>query len=742
MTRFPAFPQGRQVLYAHARLALLLLFVPLLLPLQAAGRGRLSRSPRRLVTDMLEGQPAPSYGVAGRVCAARPTLGWELPAGTHQTAYRVLVATSPRLLREGLADVWDSGRQSSAQSVGVPYGGPSLKPGTRYCWTVRAWTRREGDGSGSHASGYARPREFITAITQDSCFSHYPLMKTRQKPQRSSRPGPCSCLYDFGQDAFAQLTLRAHSRSGTDTITIHLGEAMRDGHVDRKPAGTVRYASYAIPLRRGTHDYPLVLRPDGRNTTPGANESGVAPILMPASIGEVFPFRYVEVEGGGSVRAVWREAVSEPFGQEESAFHCSDTVLNQVWDLCKYSIRATTFAGIYVDGDRERIPYEADALVNQLSHYTTDREYTMARRSVAHLIMHPTWPTEWILLTPRMAWLDYLYTGDRRLLARYYDDLAAKTLSPLRDARGLISTRTGLVTDSVRASVHFRGRALRDIVDWPQSGAAGIEKESAGEADGHEMRDINTVVNAYHYDALHMMSLIAGALGRGADSLRYSQMADMTARSVNRLLWDEARGAYTDGEGSDHCSQHSSMFALAFGLVPRDRVRRVASHVQSRGMACSVYGAQFLLDALYLAGHDQAALDLMAGTGLRSWYNMLRMGSTITTEAWDNVYKPNLDWNHAWGAAAANVIARRLMGIRPLKPGFEEIAICPQPGTLDHASIRQPSPRGTIGVELRRRRDGHYDLRVTVPANSTARLTLPTTARTLTLGPGRHRVSE
>ena len=110
----------------------------------------------------------------------------------------------------------------------------------------------------------------------------------------------------------------------------------------------------------------------------------------------------------------------------------------------------------------------------------------------------------------------------------------------------------------------------------------------------------------------------------------------------------------------------------------------------------------------------------MAGKGRRSWYNMLRMGSTIAAEAWDNVYKSNLAWQPAWGAAAANVIARRLMGIRPLKPGFEEIAICPQSGGLPHARIVQPSPRGSIGVEWRMRRDGKLNLRVTVPANTTA----------------------
>ena len=720
------------------------LLAGILLPQFAqARRGRVARlCPRRLTIDLLERKGNSAGEPALQVATSTPSWGWDFPVATLGVGCCVWFSTSPRLLREGLADVWDSGRLEGTGSTGVPWQGAPLQPSARYWWTVRTWSASAGTAHGERRSPYAPAMEFATAATLDSCFSHYPLVKTRQKPLRVTRVAGNAQVYDFGRDAFAQLTLRVHTSQEGDSITLCLGEAMRGGRVDRKPQGLVRHASYTIPLRRGTHTYPLRLRPDPRNTAPHANESGVEPILMPDSVGEVYPFRYVEVEGTARVQAVWREAVHEPFSDQESYFHCSDTVLNQVWDLCKYSIKATSFAGIYVDGDRERIPYEADALVNQLSHYATDREYTMARRSIAHLIGHPTWPTEWVLLTPRMAWLDYLYTGDSQLLARYYADLAAKALPTLRDSRGLISTRTGLVTDSVLRSVHFAGRALRDIVDWPQGGAAGIEKEAAGEADGHEMRDINTVVNAYHYDALSCMSLIAGALGHKADSLRYAGMAAETARSLNRLLWDEQRGAYTDGEGSQHCSQHSSMFALAFGLVPPEREPRVASHVQSRGMACSVYGAQFLLDALYRAGRDTAACRLMAGTGRRSWYNMLRMGSTITTEAWDCVYKGNLDWNHAWGAAAANLIARGLMGISPLKPGFAQIDLRPQPGTLSYARIRQPSPRGSIGLELRRRQDGRYDLRVTVPANSTARLTLPTTGRVLTLSPGTHRISE
>ena len=62
------------------------------------------------------------------------------------------------------------------------------------------------------------------------------------------------------------------------------------------------------------------------------------------------------------------------FGKDDfsSEFTSSDTILNQIWDLCKYTIKATSFAGLYIDGDRERIPYEADAIINQLSHYCVD----------------------------------------------------------------------------------------------------------------------------------------------------------------------------------------------------------------------------------------------------------------------------------------------------------------------------------------------------------------------------------
>ena len=71
--------------------------------------------------------------------------------------------------------------------------------------------------------------------------------------------------------------------------------------------------------------------------------------------------------------------------------------------MCKYSVLATSFCGIYVDGDREA-PYEAYAHINQFCHYAIDDDYLLARKSHEWLMAHPTWPTEWPQHRLRLFW--------------------------------------------------------------------------------------------------------------------------------------------------------------------------------------------------------------------------------------------------------------------------------------------------------------------------------------------------
>jgi len=71
-----------------------------------------------------------------------PRFSWQLqdPArDAKQTAYELQVATKAELLQTNKADIWESGRIASAQSLNVRYAGPALQPSTRYFWRVRVW---------------------------------------------------------------------------------------------------------------------------------------------------------------------------------------------------------------------------------------------------------------------------------------------------------------------------------------------------------------------------------------------------------------------------------------------------------------------------------------------------------------------------------------------------------------------------------------------------------------------------
>jgi alpha-L-rhamnosidase len=139
------------------------------------------------------------------------------------------------------------------------------------------------------------------------------------------------------------------------------------------------------------------------------------------------------------------------------------------------------------------------------------------------------------------------------------------------------------------------------------------------------------------------------------------------------------------------------------------------------GMKVSVYGAQFLLDALFATGRAKAAIGLMTSTAMSSWLHMLDdLGATIVTEAWDPSLKSNMTFSHAWGSAPANAIPRHVLGVRVTAPGAAEIEVRPRPGDLTRIAGRVPTIRGPVSVALNR--DKRYRLDVDVPPNTSARV--------------------
>ncbi|MCD6354277.1 MAG: hypothetical protein J7L95_01900, partial [Prolixibacteraceae bacterium] len=267
---------------------------------------------------------------------------------------------------------------------------------------------------------------------------------------------------------------------------------------------------------------------------------------------------------------------------------------------------------------------------------------------------------------------------------------------------------------------------VRDIVDWPpaqkDTGWKLPKEWPQGERDGFVFKPVNTVINSFYYENMLIMAKFAHLLNKPDEELDFNLRAAKTKKAINEKLFNKAGGYYRDGIGTDHGSIHANMLPLAFDIVPGPRKKSVVDYIKTRKMGCSVYGAQFLLKALYNAGAADYALKLLTATNDRSWYNMIKSGSTITMEAWDMKYKPNSDWNHAWGAAPANIIPRCLWGIQPKTPGFGVVSVNPQMGNLKNSSIIVPTIKGQIKGEYKRvnNRLTHYSIEL--PANMAGEL--------------------
>lgn len=477
-------------------------------------------------------------------------------------------------------------------------------------------------------------------------------------------------VHDFGRDAFGWAEARSSADAGARDggLEISLGEKLDGDAIDMAPGGSVRAAKCAVEGGLSEEWRRIQLAADRFNTSGNA-------VKLPPGIGVVMPFRYAEAPIGVEVR---RKTVAVPMDMAASAFTCSDTRLNEVYGFCKHTILATSFAGLYVDGDRERIPYEADAYVNMLGEQAVWADGRMAEATMRHLLDHPTWPTEWRLVMPLMAHGHWMATGDIEPARANYEKLKASLLlDRAREQDGLLST------------TWEAGSPVRDIVDWP-----------ACERDGFVFTHVNAVVNAFHIRALRDMAELASAIGEAADARNLADSAKAKARAFQAAFVDSATGLVRDGEGTDHSSFHANIAALAFGLVPEELRGMTMGRIRSRGMACSPYFAQYLLEACFAAGEGEYARSLMAAEGDRSWLGMAKAGATMCMEAWNCAVKPNQDWNHAWSTAPLNVIARFVLGVRPLEPGARKVSIAPDPCGMDFMEGVVPTAQGPVKIKV------------------------------------------
>src|SRR4051794_37895257 len=91
------------------------------------------------------------------VDVTNPRLSWIVTSnqrGEHQTAYQIQVASSQESLDTSNADLWDSGKVVSDESIQIPYTGKALASLEPCIWRVRIWDRED------HPSPWSSPAKW------------------------------------------------------------------------------------------------------------------------------------------------------------------------------------------------------------------------------------------------------------------------------------------------------------------------------------------------------------------------------------------------------------------------------------------------------------------------------------------------------------------------------------------------------------------------------------------------------
>jgi alpha-L-rhamnosidase len=180
------------------------------------------------------------------------------------------------------------------------------------------------------------------------------------------------------------------------------------------------------------------------------------------------------------------------------------------------------------------------------------------------------------------------------------------------------------------------------------------------------------------------------------------------------------------------------VLALAFDLLDGARrasaERHLVADIEKRGwhLSTGFVGTKDLMLVLAKIGRNDVAYRLLHNTTYPSWGFEIENGATTIWERWDG-WTPehgfedpgmNSFAHYAFGAVV-QWMYEEIGGIHPLKPGYAEIEIRPQPGgKLTWAKTSYDSIRGKIVSEWRLDA-GKLAMTVTVPPNAKARIVVP-----------------
>ena len=196
----------------------------------------------------------------------------------------------------------------------------------------------------------------------------------------------------------------------------------------------------------------------------------------------------------------------------------------------------------------------------------------------------------------------------------------------------------------------------------------------------------NPVSNAFVVNDLPIMLWSAKYLGKMEEAARYEkQLEKSRAAYIKRFI-------KADGRMKD---DYQGAYIMALKMViPKgelwDKIfAQLLKKIYKEGMQTGFFATEHILPLLTENGQDKLAYDLLLQENCPGWMYQIKHGATTTWERWDalrpdgsinesKVADDNMvSFNHYAFGSVGKFYYQHILGIKPLKPGYEKISICP-----------------------------------------------------------------
>jgi alpha-L-rhamnosidase len=334
------------------------------------------------------------------------------------------------------------------------------------------------------------------------------------------------------------------------------------------------------------------------------------------------------------------------------SFHSDDEELQQIFDLCRYTLQVGVQEHLIDCPTREQTQYWGDALFVAQSLWDGFGERSYLEWYLECFLHVPfrengqiscTYPGEHITL------LDYSLIpllGQRFFVERtgsYHkpEETLRRAMRLKRWHDGhLAGPDGGLVSFDYQA---YAGQGLRNFIDHPGVGWHNFPHP------GIDRDGVSCPLNLFFYAFVRTLSEIAAHLGR-PEAPGLAEQAAQLRQAIRQAFYDGRvfHDAGQDGIVSDGTSWQTNALAVCWDVIQGKEAARAMKEMLAgydRLCRCSPYFHFYFLPALRKAGLEQEAIELIK----KEWRPMLERGATTT---WEGFLGDEMDsLCHPWSTA-------------------------------------------------------------------------------------------